>query len=207
MRFVPVTVVHTGVANLASVQAGLRRAGTEPVVTEDPRAAEDAERLALPGVGAFAPGMAKLAARGWVEPLRKRIEAGRPTLAICLGMHFLGSGSEEGCGVPGLSVFAEGAKRFPGDVRVPQIGWNAVTCGEGFRYLCEGYAYYANSYRLDAAPRGWCAAWSDHGGRFVAALERGSVLACQFHPELSGPWGIGLLRRWLGAGGSETGSC
>jgi imidazoleglycerol phosphate synthase glutamine amidotransferase subunit HisH len=85
-------------------------------------------------------------------------------------------------------------------LRVPHLGWNRVVAGEGCSLLEDGDAYFANSFKLDAIPAGWAGATTDHGGPFVAALERGAVLACQFHPELSGAWGQALIERWLAAG-------
>ncbi|MCP4246745.1 MAG: imidazole glycerol phosphate synthase subunit HisH, partial [bacterium] len=97
--------------------------------------------------------------------------------------------------------------RFGAGVRVPQLGWNRVEPTPGCVLSQPGYAYFANSYRLVECPTGWRAAYADHGGRFVAALERGPLLACQFHPELSGSWGIALLGRWLEAGVREAAPC
>lgn len=191
-----VVVVRTGAANIASVLAGLARAGAAGEVTTDPEIVRAAERLVLPGVGAFGATMARL--KPLAAILRERVEAGRPTLAVCLGLQLLCESSEESPGVAGLGVVPRRIERFPGTVRVPQLGWNRVEAG-GCSLIESGHAYYANSYRLAKAPAGWGAATSIHGGRFVAALERGAVLACQFHPELSGPWGIALLRRWLEA--------
>lgn len=193
-----IAVVRTGSANLASVIAALERAGRAPRLVEDAAEVAGAERLVLPGVGAFGAVMARLEELGLVGALRDRIAAGSPTLAICLGLQVLAEGSDESPGVPGLGIVPGRASRFDGDVVVPQLGWNRVECGPGCLLLADGAAYFANSYRLDAAPEGWAAAWSDHGGPFVAALERGPVLACQFHPELSGSWGAALLGRWLG---------
>lgn len=202
-----VLVVETGTANTASVLAGLRRAGGQPEVLGAadvdralvPEIVARADRLVLPGVGAFAAARGALDAQGVVEALRDRIVAGRPTLGICLGMQLMASASEESPGVEGLGVWDATVRRFRGPVRVPQLGWNRVVAGEGCRLLVDGVAYFANSYRLDAVPPGWSGAVADHGGPFVAAVERGAVLACQFHPELSGAWGQDLLRRWLEA--------
>jgi glutamine amidotransferase len=142
--------------------------------------------------------------------LQDRIESGRPTLAICLGMQLLAEASDESTGVQGLGVISGRAERFGADVRTPQFGWNTVQPSESFGFADAGYAYYANSYRIVKAPEGWAPAWSDHGGRFVAALRRGRVLACQFHPELSGTWGLGLLGAWsetINADNLESVSC
>jgi imidazoleglycerol phosphate synthase glutamine amidotransferase subunit HisH len=88
-------------------------------------------------------------------------------------------------------------RRFAGDINVPQLGWNQVAPSSQSSFLEPGWAYFANSYRIDRAPDGWLAATTEYGGRFVSAMERGNVLACQFHPELSGPWGASLLGRWM----------
>jgi glutamine amidotransferase len=195
-----VLIVRTGTANLASICAGLHRAGATPRLTESPRDVAAAERVVLPGVGAFGAALARLTDKGLDRVLTERIAAGRPTLAVCLGLQLLCDESEETPGVRGLGLVAGRITRFSTAVRVPQLGWNLVAAGDGAPLLrSPGYAYFANSYKLDAAPAGWTAAYADHGGRFVAALERGTVLACQFHPELSGPWGLELLRRWLDA--------
>jgi imidazole glycerol phosphate synthase glutamine amidotransferase subunit len=196
-----VVVVDTGTANLASMLAGLERAGARPLPSDDPRAIADAERLVLPGVGAFAAGMQRLEAIGACEAIAARLRDGRPLLAVCLGLQLLCEASEESPGVRGLSLLPQVVRRFSGEVRVPQLGWNRVVPLMAEGLLCAGHAYFANSYRLDAAPPGWAPAFSDHGGPFVAALEKGPILACQFHPELSGAWGLSLLSRWLDAGG------
>jgi len=191
--------VRTGSANLASVVAALERAGRTPRLVEDADTVAPAERLVLPGVGAFGAVMARLVELGLVGTLTERIAAGRPTLAICLGLQVLAEGSEESPGVAGLGVVSGRVTRLPENVVVPQLGWNRVEADPGCRLLVDGAAYFANSFKLDSAPEGWSVAWSDHGGRFVAALERGAVLGCQFHPELSGAWGAALLERWLEA--------
>lgn len=191
-----VLVVRTGLANLASVLAGLRRAGAEAEVTHAPEAVLRADRVVLPGVGALGAAMETLRREGLDSALYQRIAEGRPTLCVCLGLQLLLEGSEESPGVPGLGVVPGHARRFAG-VRVPQMGWNAVAPEDGCRLLAPGHAYFANSFRLVDPPPGWAVATAEHGGPFVAAMERGPVLACQFHPELSGAWGLDLLRRWV----------
>lgn len=194
-----VSVVSTGVANVASVLAAFRRLGVEPLEIDRPDQVEQAEWLVLPGVGAFAAAMRAIEERQLAEPLRSRILAGRPTLTICLGLQLLASNSEESPGVSGLRIWTEQIVRLRAE-RVPQLGWNQVEAAANSRFLETGYAYYANSYCLPSEPAGWTASWSNHEGRLVAAVEREQVLACQFHPELSGPWGERLLASWLGGG-------
>ena len=200
-----VAVVETGVANAASMLAALRRAGAEPFLTRDPAAIEQAKWVVLPGVGAFAAGMQVLRESGLAEPLSQRARAGKPLLAVCLGLQLLCASSEESPGVAGLGLLDQQVGRFQAAVTVPQIGWNQVEPQPHSKLLQPGYAYFANSYRLATVPAGYAGAIAEHGEPFVAAIERGSLLACQFHPELSGAWGACLIERWLASG--EASAC
>jgi imidazole glycerol phosphate synthase glutamine amidotransferase subunit len=194
-----VTIVPTGTANTASVVAALTRLGAS---TDEAAAADDVATspgVVVPGVGAFGAAMAQVESLGLRQALRDRIEANRPTLAVCVGMQLLAGSSEESPGVTGLEVLEERVSRFGDGVSVPQMGWNTVEPGPDARFIEPGWAYFANSYRFDRVPTGWVGSRSDHGGTFVSALEKGDVLACQFHPELSGEWGARLLDRWLQA--------
>jgi len=199
-----VVVLRTGTANLASVAAALYRAGCTVRISESPRDAIEARRLVLPGVGAFAAVAERIDTLDLRAPLADRIRAGRPTLAICLGLQLLGDGSEESPGAVGLGVVGATATGFPDGVRRPQLGWNRVAAGQDCRLLVDGAGYFANSFKLDVVPDGWAGALTDHGGEFVAAIERGAVLACQFHPELSGAWGQDLIERWLAIAGEAA---
>jgi glutamine amidotransferase len=194
-----VTIVPTGTANTASVVAALTRLGAS---TEEATSADDVAAspgVVVPGVGAFGAAMAQVETLGLRQALRERIAANRPTLAVCVGMQLLAGSSEESPGATGLRVFEERVSRFGDRVSVPQMGWNTVEPGQDARFVEPGWAYFANSYRFDRVPAGWAGSQSHHGGAFVSALEKGDVLACQFHPELSGSWGAGLLDRWLQA--------
>ncbi|UYV13869.1 MAG: imidazole glycerol phosphate synthase subunit HisH [Phycisphaera sp.] len=191
-----VTIVMTGVANVASVSAAVRRRGGLVRLATGPAEVESAEFLVLPGVGAFAEGMAALRSLGLIDPIRRRVEADRPTLAICLGMQLLCVSSEESPGVEGLGVIEARVMALANPPR-PRFGWNMVSPTPQCRQLTAGYAYYANSFGLRNTPAGWNAATSELGAPFIAGLERGRVVACQFHPELSGTWGAGLISRWM----------
>jgi len=192
-----IAVVRTGTANIASIIAGLCRAGAEPTVTDDPDVIGNAPAVVLPGVGSYSAAMKRLGERDLIAPLRKRIKDDRPTLAICLGMQLLFESSEESPNVEGLSVAAGVAMRFTDVPRVPHMGWNAVQPDAGCELLEPGDAYFANSYRIIHEPDGWAVARTTYGSSFICAIERGNVLACQFHPELSGNWGQALLNRWV----------
>lgn len=192
-----VLIVRTGAANLASVVAAFERLGRSVKITDNAFAVRNAKRVVLPGVGAFAPVAKRLGENSLGEAIRYRVEENLPTLAVCLGLHLLAAGSEEGEEADGLGLLEVTASRYPNSVVVPQLGWNTLEVDEGCRLLRDGAAYFANSYRFTDRPPGWQVAWSDHGGSFVAAVERGNVLGCQFHPELSGTWGEELVERWL----------
>lgn len=216
MAKTPVLIVRTGTANLASVRAAIERLGAEPKLTVDPAAVKEAQFVVLPGVGAFGAAMAELEARGLTEVLLERVRAARPTLAICLGLQLLSERSAESPGVRGLGLVPGSIERLE-SARVPHFGWTPIEPEPGARLLQPGYAYFAHSYRMSDRPAGFVPAyaWSgaiapaggivpDAGGqgdRFVAAFESGPVLACQFHPELSGVFGHELLQRWLVEGG------
>lgn len=193
-----VHIVKTGSANLASVRAAFDRIGVTTTLTSDPAEIWTAERLVLPGVGAFGAAMDSLRAAGLVQPLRDRIAAGKPTLAICLGLQLLAETSEESPGVTGLGAIPDRVTRIAAEGwTTPQMGWNRVHATSGAALLADQWVYYANSYRLERIPAGWEGAMSEYGGPLVAAIERGRVLACQFHPELSGPAGLALMERWV----------
>jgi imidazole glycerol phosphate synthase glutamine amidotransferase subunit len=197
-------IVPTGTANLASVLAAFRRLGVDLAPA---RAAEDvdtADRVVLPGVGTFGSAADRLEATGLTDALRRRVAAGMPTLAVCVGMQFLASSSEESPGAAGLGAVEGPISRFDEGLIVPQLAWSQVMPDPASRLVEPGWAYFANSYRLIEAPDGWASSTATYGKPFVAALERDGVLACQFHPELSGPWGSDLLQRWLVATGAAA---
>ena len=181
------------------MRAALQRAGVEVTISAAASLVRQAQAVVLPGVGSFAAGMTALKG-DLAEALRQRVAEGRPLLAVCLGLQVLCTRSEESPGVAGLGLIDGTVARFE-DVLVPQLGWNRITPSASCSLLQSGYAYFANSYRLTSVD-GWATAHSDHGGSFVAAVERGRILGCQFHPELSGAWGQALIERWLAKGGA-----
>lgn len=192
-----IRVVPTGVANMEAVAAAFRRLGRTVRQVDDATRIEEADFVVLPGVGSFERGVGALAGRGLDRAIASRVENGRPTLGICLGFQLLCEASDEAPGRRGLGVVPGRLGEFGAGVRVPQLGWNGVSAPPGATFLRTGVAYFANSYRLTDPPPGWTAATGRYGGPFVAAVERAGVLACQFHPELSGAFGLRLLDRWL----------
>ena len=191
-----VAIIDSGVANLAAVESALTALGVEYSITGDPKAVLEASHAVLPGVGRFSAGLETLRRHGLDEAVREVHERGTPLLAVCLGMQMLAAGSDESPDTPGLGIVSGRFQRLPDSVRVPHLGWNQVSADENSG-LPTGTAAFANSYCLPKAPKGWSAAWTTHGTTFVSMLAQGRTLACQFHPELSGPFGMGLIRDWL----------
>lgn len=211
MHSTALTIVATGVANLASVRALARRLGMEPVITSRPEVIEHADIVLVPGVGAFGPAMKVLRSSGADEALRRRVAEGRPTMGICLGMQLFFEGSEESSGVEGLGIIPGTVRRLADTLPLPQLGWNRIEPSEGCRILTKGWAYFANSYAASpqippaAGSMRLALALASYQSPFLAALEgwnenRAVLLLCQFHPELSGPWGTALVRRWIEGG-------
>ena len=194
-----IAIIRTGVANLASVQAAFKRLQLETYIAELPSQIEKSDAVVLPGVGAFGAGIDALTNGGWIDFVQDRYKNDTPTLAICLGMQMLCDTSEETPGINGVSIFKCNAQRFPADVRIPQFGWNKVfSTTENWQ---GGYVYFANSFcltEIEALRKdGWEILTAKHGIEFVAAARKGNWLTCQFHPELSGTYGLDLIRSWL----------
>ena len=203
-----VVVVESGLSNIASMMAGLRRVGIDPLVSDRPEDMVEAAGIVLPGVGRFDAGARSWRSRGLDRAIRSFCGSGRPVLAVCLGMQLLGAGSEETPGVDGLGVIDATVRRLPPGRTRPHLGWNLVIPDTDSRIVTDrGAAHFANGFAYREVPSGWRAAWSDDGGRFIAALERDSVLACQFHPEVSGSFGTRLLARWASLVREEVAAC
>lgn len=191
-----VLILPTGTANLASVQAAFEKLGKKTVLATDPDMIRNAPHVVLPGVGTFGSTMAGLQGAGFDHAIAERVRNALPTLAMCVGLQVMFETSDESPEAEGLGVVEGHVGRFSDQIRVPQFGWNHLEPAAGCRFLEPGYAYFANSFRVQAAP-GCTTAHADHGEPFIAAFERGRVLACQFHPELSGAFGHKLIQRWL----------
>lgn len=201
-----VAIVDTGVANVRSLTTALEHLGFEGIVTSDGSFIQQASFAILPGVGSFGAAIYRIDRFNLRQPICNRILANAPTLAICLGMQLLGKGSEESAGARGLGIVPAVATRFDASLTVPQLGWNHVL-PQALGAVRDGCGYFANSYRFTTVPAGWRVAISDYGGPFISAMWRGDILACQFHPELSGEWGETLLECWLRGESNEQPVC
>jgi glutamine amidotransferase len=203
-----VTVIDYGVGNLHSVLKALRESGGEPVVTAEPRVVGAAEQLVLPGVGAFGEAMAALKRHGLDEATRGFAATGRPLLGVCLGMQLFFTESAEFGRHAGLNLLPGRVVEIPrrAGFKVPHTGWseiapppNAAWSGSVLADLPSGtHAYFVHSFSAQPACEEDRLADTDYGGfRISAAVRRGNVTGCQFHPEKSGPAGLAILRRFL----------
>ncbi len=204
-----IAIIDSGIANLRSVEKGFARAGFAAQVVEDPRALREAHGIVLPGVGAFADGIAKLRAAGFDAALLREMERGKPLLGICLGLHFLFSESEEFGTHKGLDVLPGKVVRFPaglsgegGALKVPHMGWNTLTIRRPapiFHGLpADPAVYFVHSYYVEPADAAVVAATADYGIPFAAAIWKDNVMATQFHPEKSQRVGLAILRNFGG---------
>ena len=197
-----VTIVDYGSGNLRSVQKAFERLGAAARITDDPDVVGAAERLVLPGVGAFGDAMRELRARGLVEPIVDHLRADRPFFGICMGLQLLFETGFEGGRQAGLGVLAGDVIRFdlPPGLKVPHMGWNTVAwAGAAARPKAgvDDYFYFVHAYHARPADIAVVAATTDYGGPFCSAVRRGRLFATQFHPEKSQAAGLGLLAAFL----------
>ncbi|MFH0911569.1 MAG: imidazole glycerol phosphate synthase subunit HisH [Planctomycetota bacterium] len=201
-----IAVLDYEAGNLTSVKLAVRRVGGDPVVTQDPAVVARSERVIFPGVGAAGSSMLHLKRLGLDRALEQAFHAGKPILAVCIGIQLLFDHSEEDGGVDCLGLLRGEAVpfAFPREARVkiPHMGWNGIRLQRAhpvFSGLEEGSEFYfVHSYRVEPSDASVTLAESDYGGiSFVSAVGRGSLVAMQFHPEKSGRAGLSLLANFL----------
>lgn len=203
-----IRIIDYGMGNLRSVQKALERLGHKAALTRDPAEVASAEKLILPGVGAFGAAMSNLESLGLVEPIREFARSGRPFLGICLGMQLLLTESEEqGC-FKGLDIVPGRVVKFfqPQDVgpatanlKVPHMGWNSLQRTAQCPLLDDiadsASVYFVHSFYVDP-PREYVAATAEYGVPFCAIIHRDNIYATQFHPEKSGAVGLKMLENF-----------
>ena len=197
-----IAIVDYGVGNLFSLKSSLAAIGAEAVVTGDAAVLHKADRIILPGVGAFGDAADRLAATGMRDAVLAEVKAGKPLLGICLGMQLLFEkgmeyGEHAGLGlIPGTVVDLKPV--LPASLKVPHIGWNALRLSQPDHPLMKNTrdgdcVYFVHSfYAVDCAD--WTLATAEYGVDVTAAVARDNVMGCQFHPEKSGTVGLNILR-------------
>jgi len=192
-----ITVVDYKLNNLRSIENTLRRLGHEVQVTSDPEVVKKADKLILPGVGAFCDAMENLRALSLIEPFTRRVHEGVPTLGICLGMHLIFTESEEFGLHQGLNLIPGRVRRIPDKVIVPHMGWNQLKVRKQDPFLAGvesgSFAYFVHSYYVEPQSQEVTLATTDHGLEFAAIVHRDNLWATQFHPEKSQKVGERLL--------------
>ena len=198
-----VAVVDSGSGNLRSVERALAAAGGEPYLTGDPDRIARADRIVVPGQGAFADCMRTMKERGLDQAVREVIRAGRPYLGICLGLQILFEQSEEHGTTPGLGILPGKVIKFTaaGGRKVPHIGWNQVRAHRPEPMLAGipdgAHVYFIHSYYAVPDDANVVSLSCDYGGEFCAAVRHDNLFACQFHPEKSQAVGLHLLGNFL----------
>lgn len=198
-----VAIIDYDAGNIRSVEKAVRYLGKEAVVTSDRNTILSADRVILPGVGAFGDAMQRLHARGLVEVIRQVAERETPFLGICLGLQLLFEKSEESVGVSGLGLLKGEIRRLPDipGLKVPHIGWNSLKYPNPGRLFSgipeDSYVYFVHSYYLKARDEAIVTATTEYGTLVHASVERGNLFACQFHPEKSSETGLTILQNFL----------
>jgi glutamine amidotransferase len=194
-----VVVVDFGMGNVRNVVRALERAGARARSSSRPEDLTRAVRVVLPGVGHLADCVKALEERGLADAIRLHIDAGRPYLGICLGLHVLLAEGEEGS-ARGLGIVPGRVTRFPElpGLPVPHMGWNKVLLRGPHPVLDDGYYYFVHGYRAEGVPNDLVLGTTDYGDDFPSALGFDGCLAVQFHPEKSQRAGLGLLERFCG---------
>ncbi len=200
-----IAIVDVCSGNLRSVERALEKVGAHVVVTRDPDVVRRADKIVVPGQGAFGVFMHGLVERGLGESLREAIASGRPYLGICLGLQVLFDESEEQGPCKGLGVIRGRVVRLaPTDraLKVPHMGWNRVRALHGAEPLLAGvpadaHVYFVHSYHAVPADRDLVALEADHGIPITAAIRKDNLFACQFHPEKSQQVGLQILRNFV----------
>ena len=203
-----IAIIDYDAGNIKSVEKALQYLGEEAVITRDAGEILMADKVILPGVGAFGDAMEKLNRYGLVPVIREVVEKGIPFLGICLGLQLMFESSEEAPGVEGLGLLKGKIVRIPeGDgLKVPHMGWNSLSFPKEGRLFAgipeNSYVYFVHSYYLQAE-EDIVTATAEYGVTIHASVEKGNVFACQFHPEKSSHTGLTILKNFVELKGRE----
>lgn len=197
-------IIDYDAGNIKSVEKALLKLGEEAIITRDRETILHADRVILPGVGAFGDAMNKLRSYGLEEVIQEVVHKGIPFLGICLGLQLMFERSDESDGVKGLGLLPGEVLRIPDaeGIKVPHIGWNSLKFpnkGRLFQGIQEGaYVYFVHSYYLKAKEEDIVTASAEYGTLIHASVEKDNIFACQFHPEKSSEVGLSILKNFIG---------
>ena len=193
-----IAIIDYGAGNLHSVKNALDFLNAESIVTGDSETILNADKVILPGVGAFGDAMKCLEKSGLVETVKAVAKSGKPLLGICLGLHLMFEESDEAPGVKGLGLLKIPEKD---GLKIPHMGWNSITVNKNSRILknigSEPYVYFVHSYYVNAEDESIISAYTEYGQKLDIAVEKDNVFATQFHPEKSGETGMAILKNFI----------
>ena len=202
-----IAIMDYGVGNLFSVEKAFLYLGADAAITSDPDVLRQADKIVLPGVGAFGDCMKNLRASGMIPVLTERVKAGVPLLGICVGLQILFEGSDESPEAEGLGFFRGRVRRIQAEgLKIPHMGWNSLTVqreakADLFRGLPENpFVYFVHSYHAAPEDEDIITATADYGERLTAAVAKDNICATQFHPEKSGDVGPDILKNFIDGG-------
>ena len=199
-----ITIIDYGMGNLRSVQKAVEKVGGAAVITSDRAEIAAADKVILPGVGAFRDAIAALHQHDLVGPIVESVESGKPFLGICLGLQLLFETSYEYGEHEGLGIVPGAVRKFvlPPDLKVPHMGWNQLKVAQPENPLLadissDAWFYFVHSFYVDPSDRSWTAIETDYGGDFVSMVSKDNVFATQFHPEKSQSTDLQLLKNFV----------
>ncbi len=197
-----IAIIDYDAGNIKSVEKALKTLGQDVVITRDPETILSADKVILPGVGAFGDAMGKLHDYHLVDVIHQVVEKKTPFLGICLGLQLMFESSEETPGVEGLSILKGKIVKIPenGELKIPHMGWNSLHFQNEGRLFAnlpqDSYVYFVHSYYLQAEDESIVKATTDYSTCIHASVEKDNVFACQFHPEKSSDVGLTILRNF-----------
>ena len=197
-----IAIIDYDAGNIKSVEKALKTLGQEVIVTRDAEIILKADKVILPGVGAFGDAMGKLHDYGLVDVIYKVVEKNTPFLGLCLGLQLMFESSEETPGIEGLGILKGKIVKIPenGDLKIPHMGWNSLHFQNEGRLFAnlpqDSYVYFVHSYYLQAEDETIVKATTDYSTCIHASVEKDNVFACQFHPEKSSDVGLTILKNF-----------
>lgn len=198
-----IAIIDYDAGNLKSVEKAFVSLGETPVITRDPKVILEADKVVLPGVGAFGDAMGKLHQYGLVDVIKEVVKRGTPFLGVCLGLQLLFESSDEAPGVEGLGICKGKILRIPEQegLKIPHMGWNSLAYDNPGRLYAgipeHSYVYFVHSYYLKAEEPEIVVASTEYSAHIHASIEQGNVFACQFHPEKSSDVGLAILKNFI----------